>query len=330
MATLEISVVIPTFNRKQYLLETLASLANQTFPCDRFEVIVVDDGSTDGSSEIASQEFPFALRCIRQENQGDALARNNGAKHGRAELLVFLDDDILVEPNYLAALYRAHEGAGNRIVVGTEILWLEAGNPLEEAHPVRSQHSQETELVDVEFPKVCSNNMSIYREAFIGLGMMQNLDFPGSSMWCDADFSYRAQLKGFEFYRSTAAICWHRDYVYRNLGNQIRRWREASYRAVPLFQKYPDLIQYLPMFSDKTPINWSHDAPALILRKSVRWLASLEAFLWLLEKAFKVLNQLNPSGRFLEGLRRWIIGGYIYRGYRDGLRENPSFDFKTS
>ena len=188
----------------------------------------------------------------------------------------------------------------------------------------------ETELVDVEFPKVCSNNLSINREAFISLGMMHNLDFPGSSMWCDVDFSYRAHVKGFEFYRSTAAICWHRDYVYKNLSNQIRRWREASYRAVPLFQKYPELIQYLPMFSDKTPIDWRQDTPALIFRKSVRWLASLRAFLWLLEKTVMILNQMNPSGRVSEDLRRWIIGGYIYRGYRDGLRESPSFGFKTS
>ena len=93
-----VSVVIPTYNRKDMLREALNSLAQQTYPTDRFEIIVVDDGSTDGTDQIAAVAFPFTLRYFWQTNQGDATARNLGARQSQADILVFLDDDILVEP----------------------------------------------------------------------------------------------------------------------------------------------------------------------------------------------------------------------------------------
>ena len=75
-----VSVVIPTYNRKGMLRETLNSLAQQTYPTDRFEIIVVDDGSTDGTDQIAVGAFPFTLRYFWQTNQGDATARNLGSR----------------------------------------------------------------------------------------------------------------------------------------------------------------------------------------------------------------------------------------------------------
>ena len=59
---LPISVIIPTYNRRDLLRETLNSLVQQTYPKNCFEVIVVDDGSTDGTEEIAAETFPFPLR----------------------------------------------------------------------------------------------------------------------------------------------------------------------------------------------------------------------------------------------------------------------------
>ena len=101
--SLEVSVVIATYNKKEYLELTLASLANQTYPHTNFEVVVVDDGSKDGTSEIfsASTVFPFQAIYIKQENKGRAAARNAGILNANGNTIVFIDDDQIVAPQYL-------------------------------------------------------------------------------------------------------------------------------------------------------------------------------------------------------------------------------------
>src|SRR4030067_406651 len=99
-----ISVIIPTHNRKDSLLQTLESLKQQTFPVNRFVVIVVDDGSTDDTQLVASQQFPFTFRYMPQRQQGATAARNYGATISMDEILVFIDDDVTISPQTLEAL----------------------------------------------------------------------------------------------------------------------------------------------------------------------------------------------------------------------------------
>lgn len=316
----DVSVIIPTYNRKWFLLETLNSLSRQTFPASNFEVIIVDDGSTESIQDVINKGFPFKVHYIYQVNKGDAEARNSGALKSGAEILVFLDDDILASPDYLEAIVDGHLSGRNRIIVGTEYLWTREDSPLETDRSPGFHPEGSPELSPIEFTEICSNNMSIRKEDYLSVGFMESLDFPGSSMWCDVDFSYRAYLKGFEFYRANRAVCWHRDYVAMNLQNQNRRWREAAYRAVVLFQKHPELIQHLPMFDDKTPVDWRTDPPAVVIRKLARRIGSSRPALRLLEFIESTLSSGHKGRVFLPHLHRWIIGGYIYQGFRDGLR----------
>jgi glycosyltransferase involved in cell wall biosynthesis len=316
-----VSVIIPTYNRKELLRETLNSLAQQTYPRDRFEVILVDDGSTDGTAAIAGEPFPFSLRYYWQSNQGDAVARNLGARQSGAEILVFLDDDILVEPGYLTHLIESHGVGFDRIVIGTWKLWLTETTLFSKSMDRSPEWDQTRAVRELPFRDVCSNNMSLRREAYFKIGMMQDLGFPGSSMWCDLDFTYRAHQQGFQFCRSTKALCWHRDYTVRDLDTYKKRVRTAAYRAVVLFQKYPELVGYMPMFFDKTPIVWRRDPPRLIARKLARSLSSSPLALWSMERIVKILERRYPTSTLLPRLYRYIIGGHTYRGYRAGLRE---------
>jgi GT2 family glycosyltransferase len=149
--------------------------------------------------------------------------------------------------------------------------------------------------------------------------MMESLAFSGSSIWCDLDFTYRAHLKGFEFRRSHAAFCCHRDKHTQTLASYSQRWRTAAYRSVALFQKYPDLMAHTPMFSDKTPISWGNDRPDLVARKLARSLASTQVALWCMEQAASALERFRPASGLLRSLYRYVIGGYIFRGFREGL-----------
>jgi glycosyltransferase involved in cell wall biosynthesis len=89
MASLLFSVVVPTFNRETTLRETILSIEQQVFR--HFEVIVVDDGSTDGTVAIA-QSFPF-VRVISQQNSGPGVARNSGVNVAKGQYIAFLDSD---------------------------------------------------------------------------------------------------------------------------------------------------------------------------------------------------------------------------------------------
>ena len=315
------SVIIPTFNRSNSLRELLDSLAKQTYPPEQFEVIVVDDGSTDDTSSVEALDFPFTMRYFRQANGGDAAARNLAVQESQADMLVFLDDDMLVEPDYLRHLLAEHQSASKLIMVGTEYLWLEDTNPLHCKAPITKLSKSCPATVEHPFPFVFSRNMAMQRHEYLALGMMQGLDFPGSSIWCDVDLAYRAFCEGFSFRRSTKAICYHRDYVARNLENAKKRNWEAAYRAVVLFHKYPELLPYIDMFQDKTPIVWGQDSLALIVRKLLRPLTSTQIILTGLEKVIYFLGYYQFTSSWLFPLRRWLLGGYIFRGYRKGLQD---------
>jgi len=90
-----VSVVIPCFNQAHFLTEAIESVFAQTYP--HVEIVVVDDGSTDNTSEIAAR-YPGA-RCVRQENSGLAGARNTGLRRSNGEYLVFLDSDDRLLPD---------------------------------------------------------------------------------------------------------------------------------------------------------------------------------------------------------------------------------------
>jgi len=97
------SVIIPTYNGADKIGRCLASLRGQDYPAS-FEVIVVNDGSTDRTLEVLKQ-FP-EVRVLTQANAGPAAARNRGAKEASGDLIVFTDDDCEPLPNWLTEMLK--------------------------------------------------------------------------------------------------------------------------------------------------------------------------------------------------------------------------------
>src|SRR5205085_4286409 len=97
------SIVIPTFNRAALIGDCLDALGRQQSAPLPFEIVVVDDGSTDGTElEVRKRQAKLGVtvRYFRQMNAGPGVARNNGVKVSSGELIVFLGDDIIVYPDY--------------------------------------------------------------------------------------------------------------------------------------------------------------------------------------------------------------------------------------
>jgi len=117
-----ISVIIPTYNRNQFLLEAIASVETQTYP--NFEIIVVDDGSTDETSSISKREN---IKYIFQKNKGPSAARNSGAKTAKGDWLAFLDSDDLWKPKKLIKQWEALKAAPDCQAVYTNEIWIRNG-----------------------------------------------------------------------------------------------------------------------------------------------------------------------------------------------------------
>jgi GT2 family glycosyltransferase len=112
-----LTVAIASHNRCDRLAEVLRALANQTYPAERYAVVLVLDGSTDGSTEMArSLELPYELRLIEQENRGLAASRNRGAGESETAIVIFLDDDVVPERVLLAEHAAAHRGGDETVV----------------------------------------------------------------------------------------------------------------------------------------------------------------------------------------------------------------------
>ncbi len=115
---MKLSVVIPSYNRLDRLQRVLKALVRQTVSLDQFETIVVTDGCTDGSDQfLAAYDPPFAFTHLPQTNQGPAVARNNGTAAAQGQIVLFIDDDVIPEPNLIAEHLKWHERYGKNIVV---------------------------------------------------------------------------------------------------------------------------------------------------------------------------------------------------------------------
>ena len=99
-----VSIVIPLYNKKNYIGRTIRSVLMQTI--EDFEIIIIDDGSLDGSGDVAKTFLDSRIRLFRQENQGVSAARNNGVRNARADFIAFLDADDEWLPDHLKTLLR--------------------------------------------------------------------------------------------------------------------------------------------------------------------------------------------------------------------------------
>jgi GT2 family glycosyltransferase len=117
-----VSVIMATYNRGPLLARLLRQIAAQTFPLDEVEVVIVDDGSKESAATLVDgirSEFPFEVTVITQKNAGAAAARQRAAMSARGEILIILDDDMQIEPGFVAEHVRLHrEHPGPTCVMG--------------------------------------------------------------------------------------------------------------------------------------------------------------------------------------------------------------------
>ncbi|OVE78086.1 hypothetical protein BVX98_01345 [bacterium F11] len=123
-----VSVIIPTFNNGIHLGSLLSQLEKQSYPKEQFEVIVVDDGSTDETQQILAlfgKNSQLKPNLIKQNNQGPGAARNRGAQEAKGKVLVFLDSDCSVSQDWLEQLVQPFSDQDVSQVGGRELPHVE-------------------------------------------------------------------------------------------------------------------------------------------------------------------------------------------------------------
>lgn len=206
-----LSVIIPTYNRKEILLRALDALARQTYPADMFEVLVISDGATDGTAEaVRALKMPYCLRFVEQKNQGPSAARNNGARLAESALIVYVDDDIEPVSEFLAEHAAAHENEPKLVLIGPQ------SEPEGEAmsHWIAWEHSmlrkQYDNFVsgvwDVGPNNLYSGNFSVPREDLLACGGFDER-FTRQE---DVELGFRLAQRGLKFKFCAKANGFHR------------------------------------------------------------------------------------------------------------------------
>jgi peptidoglycan/xylan/chitin deacetylase (PgdA/CDA1 family)/GT2 family glycosyltransferase len=268
---IELSIVIPTHNRAAQLRVCLEALSLQTQSAADFEVIVVDDGSTDGTAAILAEiKTPFVLRVIRQAQSGQCAALNRGiAASGRYCLI--LDDDIIPSPGLVAEHFRAQQASKGVVAIGQ--LTVQAPTSADwYARRFAQRWSDHYQHLSAgtrapTWQDCYSGNLSVPRQALLEVGGFAT-DLPAGF---DVELGYRLQRSGIPLIYLPAACGEHHD---NKTGRRLLSEDERAGRMLfELTRRHPELLpELLGAFWDTSP-------RAVLLRRCLLTLSVVPHFL---------------------------------------------------
>jgi glycosyltransferase involved in cell wall biosynthesis len=245
--TPEISVVIPTFNRAESLQESLLALTRQTLDASRYEVVVVDDGSTDDTgrrvAEFAAGRPSFPLRYERHcVNRFKAAACNTGIRAARGRLIAFIDDDIRPVPGWLQTHLERHARENLEASVTGAVLypsqWERKSNWVRFANDNYRRNATIKRLASGSLPpnRLAGGNVSLPRQTLIRVGLFDESIRRSE----DIEISCRLHQAGVPLLYESEALVHHYAQAIRSIQGTLKSFRVAYELTGPyLMGKYP-------------------------------------------------------------------------------------------
>lgn len=242
-----VSVVVPTYNRCDRLRRVLGALAVQTLPRHSFEVIVVSDGSTDGTDEyLCSGQTPLEVVSVTQPNSGPGPARNAGVERARGDLVVFVDDDVVAEPDLVEQHVRSHEQDGGPLVVMGPMLTPADFTPTAWIRWEQDKLEQQYDAMkrgdwQATFRQFYTGNASLPRALVHEVG-----GFDGRFRRAeDVELSYRLHEAGCRFEFNPNAVGWH--YAERSFESWLSNARAYGVNDVVFARDHgrPELLGFV-------------------------------------------------------------------------------------
>jgi GT2 family glycosyltransferase len=292
---MDLSVVMPTYNQADLLKESLRSLVDQMLSHGAYEIVVVDDGSTDHTATVLS-EFGPPVRVVRlPTNRGRSAARNAGIRAAGAPLIVLVDSDIIVRRDFLNTHLEAHRRHGDGI--------LSRGPVIDVSDVATAGNGQLPKLVSSP-AYLTTANVALAKDALVRAGLFDE-HFPGYG-WEDFDLGLRLKRLGLKRVFCRQAVAFHVDPNqdrYDRMGDLLAKEAARAESAAYFYRKHPSL-------------------EARLLIQATR----LHRFLYWLQTGFgritpgnvvQIATTLRRTGR--SGLARILVRGVLNRAYLQAL-----------
>ncbi len=245
-ARFALSVVIPTYNRRAILRKTLLALMSQTLAPEKFEVIVVDDGSADDTVSMVGQFNPsFGLRVLAAKHAGANAARNLGIQAAQGNVILITGDDMIPEPSFLEAHATFHERHPSEL---DAMLGFIDWSPEITITPfmkfiVSPEGGQQFSFHEVregkaDFRLFYTSNLSLKQDLLFKQAVLFDQDFTYPA-YDDVELGYRLSMQGLQLHYNAMAVTSHHHEI--TLAGFVQRQRKAGHMAVVLARKHPEL-----------------------------------------------------------------------------------------
>jgi glycosyltransferase involved in cell wall biosynthesis len=231
-ATPLLSVVVATYNRAETIRETIRHLADQTLPPAEYEAIFIDDGSSDNTREVVCSlipSVPFSMKYLAHSNAGPGYTQNRGIREARADVVLLIADDILLERGALEAHLRAHRENPQREVA---VLGCTMQSPkLDQSVFLRTwdpfKFRDFEGMLELPYYLFWACNMSVVREFMLEHGMFQERrGRAGAAAHEDVELGYRLSKHGLRIIYSENALGHH--YHIETLAGAMKRGYERG------------------------------------------------------------------------------------------------------
>ncbi|ETW94729.1 MAG: hypothetical protein ETSY1_33590 [Candidatus Entotheonella factor] len=234
---IDVSVVIPTYNGRDKLLETLEALAKTDYRAGTWETIVVDDGSTDATADMVRdwcQTVPIPVTFLEQANAGPASARNRGAASAKGHYLIFIDNDIVVQPDFVRRHVETLIAYPGCWIVGRSTMPPEiCQTPFGRYRYALWDSFHDAVDTISETMGMTGNNVSLPRSDFIAL---KGFDERFSIASCeDSELGMRARKQGIKILYQPDIVALHNDWGATSLESLCERQRLYSISDVLLW-----------------------------------------------------------------------------------------------
>jgi glycosyltransferase involved in cell wall biosynthesis len=319
--TLELSVVVPTYNRSAVLERCLAALQRQAETTPPYEIIVVDDGSRDDTPARVEAVADGRVQYVRHErNRGRSATRNTGLRRARGAIVVMIDDDIIVERGYLRAHAAAHLAAGDAhvAVIGNLSFPDDVVRASNLAKYLQSRYLGHRPLS----PRFGVDPDNLHAR-FLGSGItsLRRADLEAIGLFDEAgrSYGYEDHVLGHRLHEIGVRLLFAPDARAIHLDSVTIPWyrskmREAGRDGLPyLRERCPEFLAETSLAA-LAPVDWSRDRGRQLARKlALRGLLN-PAVMWALEGWARATDGIGALSSGL--VYRALTAGWVMEGTR--------------